>query len=120
MEFYKSIFGGKLELNTYKEFGQSQDPSQDDLIMHAMLEADNGITFMAADALPDAEYKLGNNMSMCLSGDNKLELQDYWDKLSAGATIKLPLEAAVWGDLFGMLTDQYGIDWMVNINSHPS
>lgn len=117
MEFYKSIFGGKLALNTFKEFNASEDPSEDDKIMHSMLEADNGITFMAADTPNSMEYKPGNNYSMSLSGDNEEELRGYWDKLSEGATVVMPLEKAPWGDTFGMLNDKFGISWMVNISS---
>ena len=49
MEFYRTVFGGKLNISTFKEFHASQDRSQDNLVMHSVLEADNGITFMASD-----------------------------------------------------------------------
>jgi predicted 3-demethylubiquinone-9 3-methyltransferase (glyoxalase superfamily) len=73
MEFYKTVFGGKLEMQTYKEFNASQDPSEDNKIMHALLEADNGITIMAADAPNSMEYRPGTNFSVSLSGDNDME-----------------------------------------------
>ena len=120
MEFYKTVFGGELVLNTFKEFNASQDPSEDNKIMHSMLEADNGITFMAADTPSSMEYHPGTNMSMSLSGDNEEELKGYWDKLSAGATIEQPLEKAPWGDTFGMLTDKFGIHWLVNITGQKN
>jgi PhnB protein len=115
MEFYKTVFGGTLTMNTFKEFHASQDPSEDDKIMHAMLEADNGITFMASDTPSGMEYRPGSNMSMSLSGDNEAELRSYWEKLSAGGTVTMPLEKAPWGDTFGMVTDKFGVQWMVNI-----
>ena len=115
MEFYKTVFGGELVLNTFKEFNASPDPSEDNNIMHSMLEADNGITFMAADTPTGMEYHPGKNVSMSLSGDNEEELRGYWEKLSAGAAVEVPLEKAPWGDTFGMLTDKFGIHWMVNI-----
>lgn len=115
MEFYKSVFGGKLEMNTFKEFAASQDPSEDDKIMHSMIEAENGLTFMASDTPNSMEYKPGNTMSMSLSGDNEAELRGYWDKLAAGGTITMPLEKAPWGDTFGMLTDKFGVAWMIDI-----
>ena len=49
MEFYKTVFGGKLKMDTFKDFHVSQNPAEDNLIMHAMLEGDNGLTFMGAD-----------------------------------------------------------------------
>src|SRR5512144_2630220 len=87
MEFYKTVFGGKLTMNTFKEFNASQDPGEDNLIMHAVLEADNGIVFMASDTPARMEYKPGNNISMSLSGENEAELTGYFEKLSAGGMV---------------------------------
>jgi PhnB protein len=61
------------------------------------------------------EYKPGTNFSMSLSGDNEAELKDYFEKLSAGGNITMPLEKAIWGDTFGMCTDKFGVPWLVNI-----
>ncbi len=115
MGFYQTVFGGKLVMNTFKEFHASQDPSEDDKIMHAELETGNGITFMAADTPNGMEYRPGNNFSVSLSGDNEAELKTYFQKLSAGGTVAMPLENAPWGDMFGMCTDRFGVNWMVNI-----
>jgi PhnB protein len=117
MEFYQSVFGGKLEQHTFKEYNASQDPAEDNKIMHSMLTADNGIVFMAADTPASMEHKPGNNISMSLSGDNETELRGYFDKLSADGTVTMPLEKAPWGDVFGMLTDKFGITWMVNVST---
>lgn len=116
MEFYKGIFGGNLVINTFGESQVSQDPTEDDKVMHAMLEADNGITFMASDTPNSMEYTSGSNISMSLSGDNEEELRGYWNKLVEGGQITMPLEKAPWGDTFGMVTDKFGINWMVNIS----
>lgn len=115
MEFYKTVFGGKLDISTFKEYHASEDPSEGDKVMHAMLEAENGVTFMAADTPNAMEYKPGDNISMSLSGDNEQELRGYWDKLSVGGAVIMPLEKAPWGDTFGMCIDQFGVQWMVNI-----
>lgn len=115
MEFYKTVFGGKLDMQTFKEFHASQDPSEDSKIMHSMLTADNGIVFMASDTPNSMEYRTGTNISMSLSGDNEAELRGYYEKLAAGGTIGMPLEKAPWGDTFGMVTDKFGVSWLVNI-----
>ena len=115
MEFYQTVFDGKLTVSTFKDYHASQDPSEDNLVMHSVLEADNGITFMASDTPSRMEYKAGNNYSMSLSGDNEAELKGYFEKLSAGGNITMPLEKAIWGDAFGMLTDKFGVSWLVNI-----
>lgn len=117
MEFYQTVFGGKLDMNTFKEWHASEDPSEDDKIMHAMLVADNGITFMAADTPNSMEYQEGSNISMSLSGNDEAQLSGYFEKLSAGGEIQQPLEKAPWGDSFGMLVDKFGISWMVNITA---
>lgn len=115
MEFYHSVFGGKLNMSTFKEYHASQDPSEDDKIMHAMLQTDNGIVLMAADTPDRMEYQPGTNFSISLSGDDEAELTGYYQKLSAGGTIVEPLTKAPWGDTFGMFKDKFGVDWMVNI-----
>lgn len=115
MEFYRSVFGGTLDVNTFEEFNASEDAGEGDKIMHAMLEAENGITLMAADTPNNMEFRPGNNVSMSLSGDDDAELSGYFEKLSEGGTIREPLAEAPWGDKFGMLTDRFGIEWMVNI-----
>ncbi len=115
MEFYKSVFGGNLIMSTFKEFHASQDPSEENKIMHAELRGDNGLTFMASDTPNRMEYKPGTNFSMSLSGDDEAELKGYFEKLSAGGKITMPLEKAPWGDMFGMLTDKFGVSWLVNI-----
>jgi PhnB protein len=115
MEFYQTVFGGKLTINTYKEFHASQDPLEDDKTMHSELEAENGIRFMASDTPNSMEYRDGTDMSMSLSGEDEAELRGYFEKLSAGGTITMPLEKAPWGDAFGMVKDKFGVDWMVNI-----
>ncbi len=116
MEFYKSVFGGELTTNTFAEFGQAEaHPGAENLIMHSQLETPSGFTLMAADTPPDMDYTAGGNISVSLSGDDEAALTGYWNKLSDGAQITMPLNKAPWGDSFGMLTDKFGISWLVNI-----
>ncbi|MEU9667668.1 VOC family protein [Streptomyces bobili] len=115
MEFYKEVFGGTLVLNTFGEFGQ-QDAPQADQIMHAMLETPSGFTLMASDTPPGMNVTQGDNISVSLSGDDAAALRGYWEKLSAGGSVSVPLEKQMWGDVFGMCTDRFGIPWMVNIS----
>ncbi len=116
MEFYKTVFGGKLDMTTF-EVGMpgSHDPTESNKIMHAMLEGENGVVFMAADTPNGMTYEPGKNISMSLSGDDEAVLRGYWDKLSAAGQVTMPLDKAPWGDTFGMLTDKFGVGWMVNI-----
>jgi PhnB protein len=114
MEFYRSVFGGDLALSTFGEFGQADSPDADK-IMHGMLETDRGFTLMGADTPEGMEHSTGSAITISLSGDDADELRDYWQKLSGSGTVTMPLEKQMWGDEFGMCTDQFGIGWMVNI-----
>ncbi|MEV0552128.1 VOC family protein [Streptomyces sp. NPDC050597] len=115
LEFYKEVLGGTLALNTFGESGMADSPEADK-IMHGMLETPSGFTLMGADTPPGMGYTAGGNFSVSLSGDDEAELRGYWEKLSAGGTVAVPLEKQMWGDVFGMCTDRFGIPWMVNIS----
>ena len=83
--------------------------------MHAQLETPAGFTLMASDTAPGmGEVTTGSNFAVSLSGDDEA-LRGYWDGLADGGSVQMPLEKQMWGDEFGMLTDRFGIDWMVNI-----
>ena len=114
MEFYRDVLGGELVINTFGEYG-SDDPAIADKTMHAQLETDRGFTLMASDTAPGMEHRPGTNITISLSGEDGDELRGYWDKLADGGTVAMPLEKQMWGDEFGMLTDRFGIGWMVNI-----
>lgn len=114
MEFYQSVLGGKLELSTFGESGVPDAPP--DQIMHARLATDAGYTIMASDTPPGMPYQPGQNISISLSGDEADRLRGYFQGLSAGGNVVMPLEKQMWGDEFGMLTDKFGIAWMVNIS----
>jgi PhnB protein len=120
MEFYKTVFGGELTMSTFKGFNVSQDPSEDNKIMHSVLETESGITFMASDTPNSMPFSTGTNMSISLSGDNETELRTYYEKLSAGGNVTMPLEKAPWGDAFGAFTDKFGVAWLVNITGQKA
>jgi PhnB protein len=114
LETYQRIFGGKLDVNTYGEYGNAEG-GHADKIMHGNLETPSGFTLMGADNPPHEKFEPGNNISVSLSGDSGDELRGYFEKLAEGGTITVPLEKQMWGDEFGMCIDRFGIAWMVNI-----
>jgi PhnB protein len=116
MDFYQSVFGGELTRSTFGEFQASDDPAEQNKIMHSMLITDNGLVLMASDTPNRMDYTSGTNFSISLSGEDDAELRGYWEKLSAGGSITMPLNQAPWGDIFGMCVDKFGISWLVNIN----
>jgi PhnB protein len=120
MEFYQSVFGGELVISTFAELQASEDPSEQDKVMHAMLTTSSGFTLMGSDTPNSMEFTPGTNYSVSLSGDDDAELRGYWEKLSDGGTVTMPLEKAPWGDSFGMCVDKYGVSWLVNISGGQS
>jgi PhnB protein len=115
MEFYQSVFGGDLRLSTFAEYQASEDPAEQEKIMHGTLTAEGGMVLMAADTPNSMDYPPGDNYSVSLSGDDEAALRGYWEKLADGGVVAMPLERAPWGDTFGMCTDRFGVNWLVNI-----
>lgn len=118
MEFYQSVFGGELHVATFGEQPDfpGKDASIDDLVMHSQLGGgDHGLHLMAADAVPGMAEPNAGSMQLSLSGDDETLLRGYWDRLLDGGSVTVPLDQAPWGDIFGMLTDRFGVPWMVNI-----
>ena len=120
MTFYQSVFGGELTMSTFAEYHASEDPAEQEKIMHAQLRTDAGMVLMGADTPNSMDYTPGNNFSVSLSGSNEAELRGYFDKLAEGGTIAMPLERTPWGDIFGMCKDRFGVDWLVNVGSEPA
>ncbi len=114
LEFYASVLGGNLTLSTFAEFGATDSPDADK-IMHGQLETEAGYTIMGADTPAGMQFHGMHGFGVSLSGDDAEALRRYWDGLSAGGTVTMPLQQQVWGDEFGMFTDKFGVPWLVNI-----
>ena len=114
VQFYESVFGGNATITTFGEAGAQGAPDPDQ-VMHAHLETPGGFTLMAADMPPGQTHEPGNSISISLSGDEDDALRGYWTKLSEGGTVSVPLDKQMWGDVFGMCTDRFGVSWLVNI-----
>ena len=114
LEFYKDVFGGNLSINTFGEYGDSNAPEANN-VMHGQLETERGFTLMASDTPPGMDFNPGSNITISLSGDDEQELRGYWEKLSEGANVTMPLEKQMWGDVYGQCTDKFGVPWMVDI-----
>ena len=81
---------------------------------------DSILSLFASDGRPDQEVKFGNQVHLSLQGDDVSKLTNAFDGLSAGGHVDMPLAKQFWGDTFGMLTDKFGMHWMVNISGRGS
>jgi PhnB protein len=114
MSFYQSVFGGELAVSTFAELHASDDPSEQDKVMHSQLETPDGFVLMGADTPNAMEYQQQAGVSVSLSGDDEDKLRGFWERLSESGTVTMPFEKAPWGATFGMCVDRFGTSWMVN------
>lgn len=116
-DFYHHVLGGQLDLQTYADMPEfASTEAQKDLIIHAHIHTPAGVSLMLSDTTREEEHAIGNTFSVSISGSDETELRGYWDRLLHGGTVLMPMENAPWGAIFGMLVDQFGITWMINVD----
>lgn len=115
MTFYQSVFGGELEISTFEGTYPDAEPSEAKKVMHSMLSIDSGLTLMGSDTPEAMEYAPRAGAPISVSGDDEELLRGWWERLSEGGSITMPLNKAPWGDSFGMCVDKFGVEWMFNI-----
>lgn len=121
MRFYEKALGGKLtEIHRFgsmpKQDGFSLTPEQEAMVMHVGLELSDGQMIMASDTLPGLgpSHVAGTNYSISVHPDSRADADRIFGALGQGGAVTMPLADQFWGDYFGSLTDQFGINWMVN------
>jgi PhnB protein len=120
MTFYKECLGGELVMQTVGETpmkGQMPGGTGDDnKIMHASLKKGDMILLMASDMMDPSTFIVGDNITLSLNCSSEDDLRTFFTKLSAGGKVVREVQQEFWGALFGMCTDKFGIDWMLNYN----
>lgn len=118
LDFYQSVFGGDLNIASFKDFQAPVDAEFQEMVMHGELRAEH-FTLQASDgaAIHKPENNATTNMEVSVLGEKAdLEIiQNWFDRLSAGATNVQPLTSAPWGATFGSFTDKFGIAWLFNV-----
>lgn len=115
MEFYKGIFGGEIYTMSYEQAMGDKTPQENKgTLMHASLKGGE-IDLLASDTSKASEKAA--KISLSLSGDDEEKLTEMFNRLSEGGDVFSPLQKEIWGDVFGSVTDKYGIEWMVNISA---
>ncbi|MFB4268732.1 VOC family protein [Nonomuraea sp. GTA35] len=118
LEFYQSVFGGHVAVVTYKDVGNVQDPADADRVTWGQVLAGNGFHVMAYDVPSGMPWDRGENaFFVSVRGEDPEEITAYWEKLSDGATVVQPLGPAQWAPLYGMLTDRFGVVWVLDVVS---
>lgn len=116
LAFYQSVFGSNLTIVTYQDLGEVQDPAETDQVAWGLVAATSGFRIMAYDVQARKAWNQGENaFYVALRVETVDEITAYWEKLAAGATIVQELAPAPWGAMYGMLTDQFGVTWVMDV-----
>ncbi|MEU4428421.1 VOC family protein [Actinoplanes sp. NPDC024001] len=130
LEFYRSVFGGRLTTVTYGDFGMPAELPDASRIVFGEVSADNGFRIMAydipsqagAEAGPAGTTRREHGMTLTrepfflsVRGETVAEVGDLWKKLSDGAVVVEEFGPAQWAPAFGILTDRFGITWILDV-----
>jgi PhnB protein len=116
LAFYQGCFGGKIEFIQYYEDSVQHLGAKKSKVMHSEFRSDV-IHFMACDKSPGQNIHQGTNISLYISFGQMREQDDVFEKLSRDGIVHMALEATFWGSRLGIVTDKFGIHWMLVLNS---
>ncbi len=116
MRFYAQVLRGTLGMMTNRQspFAERCPPEHLDRVAHAQLEFEDGMSLYAGDCPPGVPYHGVHGVSITLNYDNVAEAQQVFDALAEGGTVTMPFSETFWAKKFGMLTDRFGCQWIVN------
>ncbi|MFF5054175.1 VOC family protein [Micromonospora sp. NPDC000663] len=131
LEFYQSVFGGDLTVVAYGDFGMPKELPDADKVVFGQLTAENGFRIMAYDApgqspspiAPTATTRVdgmtvtGERFFVAVGGDTAEEIEALWDGLADGAEIIEAYAPSQFSPGFGMLTDRFGVTWILQVNA---
>ncbi|MEU1204075.1 VOC family protein [Nocardia sp. NPDC005825] len=132
LEFYQSVFGGQLTIATYGDFGMPAESPGAARVVFGQVVADNGFRVMAYDVpgedapvvegAPTTRRKNGTTITeerffLSVRGDTVDEVSALWKPLAENATIIEEFGPAPWAPAFGMLTDRFGITWILDVTA---
>ena len=116
LDFYKEVFRGEQVLMTYGQMGQGGDKDADRIIW-GQVACEDGFRVMAFDILEPRPFDPGANaFFVSLRASSSAEAEARWKALSTGAAILQPIGQAPWSALYGMLTDRFGVTWIVDVD----
>jgi PhnB protein len=130
LAFYASVFGGQTTIATYADFGMPKDAPGAELVVFGQLESADGFRIMAYDS-PGAtggsligggatRREQGTTVTeqscfVSVRGETLSEVEAFWAKLTEGGTVVEELAASAWSPGFGMVTDRFGVTWILDV-----
>ena len=132
LHFYQSVFGGRVLLATYGDFGMPADAPGAEHVVFGQVETDDGFRVMAYDipgeaggparGAPSTLRENGITITdepffVSVRGETLEEVREYWDRLAVGASIVESLAENGWSPGFGMLTDRFGVTWILDVRA---
>ena len=118
LEFYQSVFGGDLAAVTYADAGAVTAAEEADQVMWGQVASDAGVRVMAYDVPSHTAWEPGTiPFFVSVRGADAEEVAGYWKKLAEGSSIAVPLAPAAWAPLYGMLTDRFGVTWVLDVEA---
>ncbi len=125
--FYRSVFGGEFAyIGRFKDMPADENAptsteEEANRIMHVSLPISKETVLMASDTTASSgDVTFGNNFSVSINTDSIAEADTLFAGLSAGGNVIMPMEKTFWGAYFGMFTDKFGINWMINFDEIPN
>lgn len=126
--FYRSVFGGEFaHIGRFKDMPSREGAAAlseeaGNRVMHVSLPISKETMIMGSDTGGEwtSNFKQGNNFSISISTDSRENAGRLFNALAAGGNVTMPLGDTFWGDYFGMLTDKFGINWMMSYNKNQN
>ncbi len=116
LEHYRDVFGGELMLVTHGDAGATDDPAEADLVLFGQVTAPQGFAIMAFDVPAARPWEPGTDpFYVSARGTDVDELTRWWDALAAGGTVRHPLGPSPWAQAYGMVTDRFGVTWVLDV-----
>ncbi|GAA1654160.1 VOC family protein [Actinoplanes couchii] len=116
LEFYQRVFGGHLVIATHADAYGTTDPAEKDLVGWGQVVSPEGFQVMAFDVPAARPWDQGqSSYFVSVRGEHGDEISGYWTKLADGATVIVDLAPSSWSPLYGMLTDRFGVTWILDV-----
>ena len=116
IEFYKSALDANVLFTQTVGDSPMSNMGPAENIMHCTIKVGDSTLMMCDDPTPDAATGTGN-ISLAIGLNDPEQAKQIFGKLAKDGSVIMPLEKTYWAEAFGMLTDKFGIRWMVNCDA---